>query len=59
MDMTAINLDFWGKIFDEVFFVEPDFCISTWKHTRFVPSLKVRNINQTEKYIDNEKAYLL
>ena len=50
---------FGGKIFDKVTFVEPDFCISSCKHTRFCIVIKGGNIYQTEKYIDDEKAYLL
>ena len=59
MDKTAKVLYFWGKIFDKVIFVEPDFCISTCKHTRFCIFIKGRNIYQIEKYVDDEKAYLL
>ena len=59
MDMTAKNLVFGGKIFDKVIFVEPDFCISTCKHTRFCIFIKGGNIYQIEKHIDDEKAYLL
>ena len=43
------RLSLWNKIFVSVHLSIPG----------FVPSLKVRNINQIEKYIDNEKAYLL
>ena len=39
--------------------MEPDFCISTCKHARFCISIKDGNIYQIEKYIDDEKAYLL
>ena len=59
MDITAKNLVFWVKIFDKVIFVEPDFLISTCKHTRFCIFIKGGNIYQIEKYIDDEKAYLL
>ena len=43
------RLSLWNQIFVSVHESIPG----------FVPSLKVRKINQIEKYIDNEKAYLL
>ena len=49
----------FGAKFDKVIFVEPYFCISARKHTRFCIFIKGGNIYQIEKYIDDEKAYLL